>query len=113
MWKWRTTEPYSETDDDLDDVVDDVVGDVVDDVVDDVDDDVVDDVDYDVVYDVDDNDAQAIQHQLFYGLSSSVPPPTEYLPAKVCDDDGHHYHYLGLPANSYQSYSHTGFHISL
>ena len=27
--------------------------------------------------------AQAIQHQLFYGLSSSVPPPTEYLPAKV------------------------------
>ena len=39
--------------------------------------------DYDVE-DVDvDSGAQAIQHQLFYGLSSSVPPPTEYLPAKV------------------------------
>ena len=39
--------------------------------------------DYDVdEYDVD-SGAQAIQHQLFYGLSSSVPPPTEYLPAKV------------------------------
>jgi len=28
----------------------------------------------------------AIQHQLFYGLSSSVPPPTEYLPAKALID---------------------------
>ena len=40
--------------------------------------------DYDVDEDDDaDSGAQAIQHQLFYGLSSSVPPPTEYLPAKV------------------------------
>ena len=39
--------------------------------------------DNDVDEDDDDSGAQAIQHQLFYGLSSSVPPPTEYLPAKV------------------------------
>ena len=26
---------------------------------------------------------QATQQQLFYGLSGSLPPPTEYLPAKV------------------------------